>query len=122
MRRRCYNHMGCQKGERTDVADVGPHVVNERFDPGDGSRDDEPAVIEPETYPQVVHEHRESDHHGGDAPWPAELPPGYKKATKWAVVRTGEASKQECCNEFTVPCVRVEEFVGLATFAGDISL
>ena len=67
------------KRGRTDVADVCPHVVNERSDSGDGSRDDEPAVIEPETYPQIVHEHREPDHHGSDAPWSAEFPPGKAK-------------------------------------------
>ncbi len=64
-----------EKG-RTDVADVGPHVVNERLDSVDGSRGDEPAVIKPETYPQIVHKHRESDHHGSDAPWSTKLPPG----------------------------------------------
>jgi hypothetical protein len=68
--------LGLPKRGRTDVADVSPHVANERFDSVDGSRDDEPAVIEPETYPQIVHEHRESDHHGSDAPWSAEFPPG----------------------------------------------
>jgi hypothetical protein len=70
--------LGLPKGEEeeTDVADVSPHVANERFNSVDGSRDDEPAVIEPETYPQIVHEHREPDHHGSDAPWSAELPPG----------------------------------------------
>jgi hypothetical protein len=56
--------------------DMSPHLVNERFNPIDGSRDDEPAVIEPETYPEIVHEHRESDHHGSDAPWSAEFPSG----------------------------------------------
>ena len=65
-----------EKRERTNVANVSPHFLDERFDSVDGSRDDEPAVIEPETYPQVVHEHRESDHHGSDTPWAAELPPG----------------------------------------------
>ena len=60
----------------TDVADVSPHLLDERFDSVDGSRDDEPAVIEPETYPQIVHEHRESNHHSSDTPWAAELPPG----------------------------------------------
>lgn len=64
------------KRGRTDVANVSPHIVNEWFNSVDGSRDDEPAIIEPETYPQIVHEHRESDHHGSDAPWSAELPPG----------------------------------------------
>ena len=70
------DYSSCRKRGRTDVADVSPHVVNERFDSVHGSRDDEPAVIEPETNPEIVHEHRESDHHGGDAPWSAELPPG----------------------------------------------
>ena len=69
---------GAAKRGRTDVADVGPHVVNERFNSVDGSRDDKPAVVEPETYPQIVHEHRKSEHHGSDAPWSAKLPPGLK--------------------------------------------
>jgi hypothetical protein len=59
---------------KTDVADVDPHVVNERSNAIDGSRDDEPAVIEPEAYPQIVHEHGEANHHGSDAPWSAKLP------------------------------------------------
>ena len=63
------------KGGKTDVADVGPHFVNERFDSINGTRDDEPAVIKPEANPQIVHEHGESSHHGGDAPWTAKLPP-----------------------------------------------
>ena len=55
---------------------MGPHVVEERYNSIDRSRDGEAAVIEPETYPEIVHENRESDHHGSDAPWSAELPPG----------------------------------------------
>lgn len=55
---------------------MSPHLVNVRFNSVDGSRDDELAVMKPKTYPQIIHEHRESDHHGSDAPWTAELPPG----------------------------------------------
>ena len=81
MRRLCFTTQAAKwGGTRTDVADVGPHFVHERLNSLDGSRDDEPAVIEPETYPQIVHEHRESDHHGRHAPWSAKLPPRQKQA------------------------------------------
>lgn len=92
---------------------MSPHIGNKRFNSVDGSRDDEPAIVEPETYPQIVHEHRESDHHGSDAPWSAELPP--------------DKANVSCVGSWTnkrneSPGVRIEEFIGLASFAGDIGL
>jgi len=68
---------------RTDITDVRPHLVDERFNSRNGSREDELAVIEPETYPQVVHEHRKSDHHGGDSPWSTKLPPHERLEMSW---------------------------------------
>jgi len=52
-----------------------PHFIEEWSNLFSGSREDEPAVVEPETNPQIVHEHRKSGHHSSDAPWPAEFPP-----------------------------------------------
>jgi hypothetical protein len=72
-----------QPRRRTDITNVGPHLVDEWLNSGNGSRVDELAVIEPETYPQVVHEHRKADHHGGDSPWSAKLPPDEHFDMSW---------------------------------------
>ena len=95
---------------------MGPHFLNERSDSINGSRNDEPAVIKPEANPQIVHEHGEPNHHGGDAPWTAKLPPikQFELAGRTRMDKKGIGGH--------IPGVRVEELVGLAPFVGDDSL
>ena len=81
VRRLCFTPRGQRR--RTDITNVGPHLVDKRFNSRNGSREDEFAIIEPETYPQVVHEHRKSDHHGGDPPWSTKLPPHERLEMSW---------------------------------------
>ena len=50
---------------------------------------DEFAVVEDETYPEVVHEDREAGHDGDDDPWATELIPS-TQVSGHAHVKRGE--------------------------------
>lgn len=52
-----------------------PHASEERYNVIAGLREDYLTVVEHKTYPQVVHEDRESRHDGKDAPGSAKLIP-----------------------------------------------
>ena len=63
------------KKQNTHHVDVHPHSLKERNDIVDGIWRDQLSVVEPETNPQVIHENRKPDHHGGNAPRPPKLIP-----------------------------------------------
>lgn len=65
-----------QVGARgTYITDVGPHLLEERLDTIDRLWVYDLAVIEPETDPEVIHEHGEPSHHRCHTPWSTELIP-----------------------------------------------
>jgi hypothetical protein len=55
-----------------------PHTEEERAYIIEGLRVNKPSVIEPEAYPEIVHQQRKTGHDSDDTPWPAEFVPEKK--------------------------------------------
>ena len=55
---------------------MNPHTLKEGENVVCGSRCNEFPVIEPKTYPEVVHEDGETNHHRCDTPWATKLVSG----------------------------------------------
>ena len=55
---------------------MNPHAVKEGSNVIHGSRCNKFPIIEPKTYPEVIHQYGETNHHGCDTPWATELVSG----------------------------------------------
>lgn len=68
--------IGVRDSQRTYIANMNPHAVKEGNNVIHGSRYHKFPVIEPKTYPEVIHQYGEANHHGCDTPWATELVSG----------------------------------------------
>lgn len=55
---------------------MSPHALKERNNVIHRSRRNKFPVIEPETYPEVIHENGKTNHHRCDTPWATKLVSG----------------------------------------------
>ena len=87
---------------------MAPDLEEQRFRLGQTVGVDELPIIEPETSPEVIHEHREARHNGKYTPWTTKLVTG-TRCESTEIMRRGPSNIRVMFIEFLVPLLA---FVG----------